>query len=118
MSWEQAVQERQEIFFATSSKEGKPHVIVVLSLGLVEKKVLIGACLMETSIKNIQNNNKVSFVVKYKNEYYRVEGLATIYSTGKFFDNAYKKSKPPMPKSAITIDVTEVWDLNNQKKIL
>jgi hypothetical protein len=118
MSWKQAIQERQGIILATSSKENIPHAIIVISLGLLSNKLLIGACLTKTSLGNIKNNNRVSLVAKYKNEYYRIDGQAKIYSTGKYFDIAYKKSKPPMPKSAIVIDIKEVFDLDKQKKLL
>lgn len=118
MGWKQAVRERQEVFLATSSKGGNPHGIIVLSLGLLDEKLLIGACLMKTSLDNILKNNRVSLVVKNEGEYFRIEGRAEVHSTGIYFDRAYKKSKPPMPKSAITIDITEVFDLGKQKIVL
>ena len=118
MSWKQATQEGQEIILATSSKENTPHAIIVISLGLLNDKLLIGACLTKTSLENIKNNNRVSLVAKYKNEYYRIDGWAKIYCTGKYLDITYKKSKPPMPKAAILIDIREVFDLDKQKKII
>jgi len=118
MNWKQALQERQELVLATSSKDGNPHAIMVISLGLIDDKLLIGACLMKTTLENIKNNNKVVLVVKHNKEYYRLKGKTQIYSSGKYFDLAYKKSSPPMPKYAILIDIKEVFDLANQKKIL
>lgn len=72
---------------------------------------------MKTSLENIKNNGMVSIAVIYNNEYYRIEGQAKIYSTGKYFDEAYKKSGPPMPKAAILINIKEVFDLDKQKKV-
>ena len=120
MAWKDALQQGQEIVIATSSKDGKPHAIIVISLGLVDGKLLIGACQMKTSQKNIKENNKVSIVAKRDGEYYRVDGLAEIHSSGKYFDIALEKSKdnPPLPKHAITIDIKEVFDLDKGKKIL
>jgi len=118
MSWKQSLQERQKIVLATSSKKGLPHAIVVVSLGLVNEKLLVGACLMKRSLKNIKENNKVSIAVMCNNEYYRIEGQAKIHSSGRYFDEAYKKSSPPMPKAAILIDIEEVFDLDKQKKLL
>lgn len=118
MSWKEAVEERKEVILATTSKGGTPHAIVVLSMGLSEGKLLIGACLMTISLENIRNNNRVSLVVKNESEYYRIDGRAEIYPKGKYFDIVYGKSKPPMPKFAVAIDITEVIDLGKQKKIL
>ena len=102
---------------ATSSNKGLPHAIVVVSLGLVDEKLLVGACLMKTSLKNIKENGKVSIAVMNNNEYYRIEGKAKIYSSGKYFNGAYKKSSPPMPKAAILITIQEVFDLDKQKQV-
>ncbi|HLD92434.1 MAG TPA: pyridoxamine 5'-phosphate oxidase family protein [Patescibacteria group bacterium] len=118
MSWKQSLKERQKIVLATSSRKGSPHAIVVVSLGLVDKKLLVGACLMKTTLKNIKENGKVSIAVINNSEYYRIEGQAKIYSSGKYFDEAYKKSSPPMPKAALLIDIKEVVDLDKQKKLL
>jgi hypothetical protein len=40
MTWKSAIEERQEIVLTTASKDGKPHAIVVISLGLVEESFL------------------------------------------------------------------------------
>jgi len=117
MSWKEALKQGQEIVLATSSKDGNPRAIIVISLGLVDEKLLIGACQMKRSLENIRENNRVSIVAKYGSEYYRVNGLATIYSSGKYFDEALKRSKPPLPKHAIVVSIKEVFDLDKVKKI-
>lgn len=91
MSWIQSVEERQEIVLSTCSGN-IPHAIIVISLGLVDNQLLIGCCLMKRTIENIKKNNRVSLVAKFNKEYYRLEGTAKIYLTGKYFDIAYKKS--------------------------
>jgi uncharacterized pyridoxamine 5'-phosphate oxidase family protein len=118
MTWKDALQQRQEIVLATSSKNSDPRAIVVISLGIVDDKLLIGACLMKKTLENIKENNKVSIVAKYNKEYYRVDGNATIHSSGKYLDIAIKGSNPPLPKHAILIDIKEVFDLDKLKKIL
>lgn len=60
MSWQQAVQERQEIVLSTASENGNPHAIIVISLGLVDKKVLIGACQMKKTLANIKKITRLS----------------------------------------------------------
>ncbi|PIP15056.1 hypothetical protein COY13_01295 [Candidatus Roizmanbacteria bacterium CG_4_10_14_0_2_um_filter_36_35] len=117
MDWKHALREKQEIVLATCSKNGVPRAIMVISLGLVDDKLLIGACLMKKTLENIKKNNKVSLVTKYDKNYYRIEGEAKIYPSGKYFDIAYSKSSPPMPKSAILIEINEVFDLDKQEKI-
>ncbi len=120
MPWKDILKERQNIVLATSSKNGNPRAIVVVSLGFIEEKLLIGACLMGKSLENIKENNKVS-IVAFKdkdNEYYRIDGVATIYSVGEYLDAAIKKSKQPLPKAAILIDIKEVFDLDKGIKIL
>jgi len=117
MSWKESLKERNKIILATSSRKGEPHAITVLSLGLVDEKILIGNCLMRTSIKNIRDNNLVSIVANDGETYYRIEGRAEEYSSGKYLDLANEKSKPPMPKTALMIEIKEVFDLSNQKKV-
>jgi len=87
-------------------------------LGFVDDKLLTGACQMRKSFENIKKNNKVSIVANKDNEYYRIDGIATIYSEGKYLDTAIKKSNSPLPKAAILIDIKEVFDLDKGKKIL
>ena len=118
MNWKRALAERQEIVLSTCSKNNIPHAIMTISLGLIDDRLLIGACLMKKTLENININSKVSLVTKFDKDYYRIEGEAKIYPSGKYFEIAYKKSGPPMPKSAILIEIKEVFDLGKQKKIV
>lgn len=118
MSWKGALEERQKIILATSSKDGNPRAIVVVSLGFIDDKLLIGNCLMKKSLENIEENNKVSIIAIRENEYYRIDGTSVIYSEGKYLETAIKKSSPPLPKAAILVDIKEVFDLDKGKKIL
>lgn len=118
MAWKDVLKERQNIVFATSSKDGNPRAIVVVSLGFVDKKLLIGAYEMKRSLENIKGNSKVSIVAIKCDEYYRINGMPTIYSGGKYLEIAIKRSNPPLPKAAILVDIKEVFDLDKGKKIL
>jgi predicted pyridoxine 5'-phosphate oxidase superfamily flavin-nucleotide-binding protein len=91
---------------------------MVVSLGFVDDRLLIGACLMKKSLDNIKENNKVSIVVIKDNEYYRVDGVATIYSEGEYLDTAIQKSNPPLPKAAILVDIKEIFDLGKGEEII
>jgi len=118
MAWKNALKERQNIILATSSKDGNPRAIVIVSLGFVDDKLLIGACQMRKSLENIKENSRVSIAAIKDNEYYRIDGRATIYLKGRYLDIAIKRSSPPLPKAAILIDIKEVFDLDKGKKIL
>ncbi len=118
MTWKDALENGQEIIVSTCSRKCIPRAIVVNSLGFVNKKLLIGACQMKTTLKNIKETKKVSIVTKYNDEYYRIDGSATIYSSGKYLDIATKRSSPPLPRKAIVIDIKEVFDLDKVKRIL
>ena len=118
MAWREILEQKQEIVLATSSKDSKPRAIVVVSLGFVDGKLLIGICLMKTTLENLKENNRISIVVKYGKEYYRIDGKAEIYSSGKYLDVAIEKSNPPLPKQALVVTIEEVFDLDKGEKIL
>lgn len=115
---ENALKEGQELVLATSSKNGKPHAIVVVSQGFVDKKLLLNVVVMKTTLENIKANNKVSIITKFDGKYYRIEGDATFYTSGKYFDTAIKREKEFTIKGALVIDILEVYSLDPQKKIL
>lgn len=117
MSWKQTVDERQELVLATSSLDGVPNAIVVISMGYVDDRILIGVCQMKKTIENITKNNKVVVIAKKDGEYYRIKGTAEIHSSGKYFDLVYSKSNPPMPKSVLMITINEIFDLDKQQVI-
>ncbi len=117
MTWKYALKTGNEIVLTTSYGD-KPHAIVVISLGMIDGKLLIGACQMKTSLKNILKTKRVCVVAKYKKEYYRIKGSAEIYSSGKYFDIVIKRSKPPPPRHAIAVDIKEIFDLDRVKRIV
>ncbi|MDO8638004.1 MAG: pyridoxamine 5'-phosphate oxidase family protein [Candidatus Daviesbacteria bacterium] len=118
MNWENALQSGQEIILATSSKNGEPHAIVVISYGILDGKLLIGVCQMKTSLENLQENNLVSMVAKYNEEYYRIEGQVDIQSSGKYFEVVLKISEPPLPVKVLVIAIKEVFDLDKKERII
>lgn len=111
--WKNVLKQGQKIVLTTIDKDGKPNAIVVVSLGLVDGKLLIANCQMKSTFYNIQNNPNICIVSTGKKEYYRIKGVAFVFSNGKFFDAAVKKSSPKPPvKAAIVIDIKEVFDLD------
>jgi predicted pyridoxine 5'-phosphate oxidase superfamily flavin-nucleotide-binding protein len=118
MTWKDTLKEGQELVLATSSKDGKPHTIVVVSQGFVDKKLLLNVVFMKTTLENIKTNNKVSIITKFDSKYYRIEGNATFYTSGKYFDTAIDREKEFTIKGVLVIDIQEVYSLDPQKKIL
>ncbi len=118
MSWKNAFKLGQNIVLTTCSKENHPHAIVVTSKGFVEDRLLINACQMDTTLINIKKSGLVCIVAKFNDEYYRIKGVARIYSSGRYFDIAVVRNKFPPVKHAIVIEINEVFDLDQVKKII
>ena len=116
--WKNALELGNNIVLSTSSKDGSPHAIVVTSKGFIDDKLLINACQMDTTLRNIKENNKVCIVANYNNRYFRIKGTASIYSSGKYFDIAKARNKPPPVKHAVIIEIKEVFDLDKAKRLL
>jgi len=116
MAWRDALKERKEIVLITCNK-GKPHGNIVLSLGLENKKLLLGACQMYTTLENLRKNNFVCLITKYKKEYYRFKGRVKLYEKGPIFIKAQNRNKGPKIKTAILINIEEIFDLDKVKKI-
>jgi hypothetical protein len=99
---------------ATSSKEGLPNANIVISLGLVDDKLLLADCQMSTTIKNLQENKTICVI----GGYCRIKGEVEIFSSGKYFDICAQESKGYTVKNAILISIHDVFDLNEGQKIL
>lgn len=114
MSWKNNFGVGKELIVATSSKNGKPNANIVISIGLVDDCILIANCQMKTTLDNLKANKKVSVI----GGYYRINGTAKIFSSGKYFDLCVKKTKGFAIKNAILIKVNEVFDLDKVKKLV
>lgn len=117
MDWEKAFEPRKEVVLATVKKDSNPYAIYVLSMGIVKNKVVIGVCLMKKTLENIKANDNVILVGKSDSGYYRISGKAKVYSAGEYLQTAISHSRPPMPTQAMTVDIDEVYDLGNVKRI-
>jgi uncharacterized pyridoxamine 5'-phosphate oxidase family protein len=118
-NWKRAFKKGEEIVLASASKNGIPRAITVISLGFYKNKLLIGICQMKRTFENLKENNNISLVAMEKGKYYfRINGRSKIYSSGKFFNLALKRSKPPLPHHVLVVDIKEVFDLDKVKKIL
>jgi general stress protein 26 len=118
MSWKNTLKQGKEIVLVSASKSGKPHAIVVISQGLIDKNLLINACQTKNTLKNISNNESVCVVAKDRNEYYRINGIAKIFRNGKFYELGKKRNIGPAVRCVIAIKIKQVFDLDKVKKIL
>jgi len=109
MTWQTGFKKGKEITLVTSSKAGKPNANIVISLGLIDDKLLIADCQMKTTTKNIKNNKQVCIV----GGYFKLKGTAKIYSSGKYFDLCIKNNPDYKVKSAILIKIKQIIDLDN-----
>lgn len=103
--------EGKEILICSASKKGQPNGIIVISLGFVDGKLLIADCQMKKTITNLKENNNVCVVCGYL----KIVGNTKIFSKGKYFDIATKKSKGYKVKHAIVITPKKLIDLDKIK---
>ena len=114
MVWKNSFKEGNEIILATSSKSGIPNANIVISLGLIDEKLLVANCQMNNTIRNLKENKYICVV----GGHIRVKGSVEILSSGKYFDLCVSKSKGYTVKNAILISVKEVFDLDKVKIIM
>jgi hypothetical protein len=115
--WNKVFEKGNEIVLVSVSRKGEPHAVVAISLGLVDERLLVAACQMNTTLKNIKDTGKVCVVGHTGKEYYRLKGSATLHGSGKYFDLAKKLNKGEPVRQAITITMDEVFDLDKVKKV-
>ncbi|KKS13094.1 hypothetical protein A2617_01670 [Candidatus Daviesbacteria bacterium RIFOXYD1_FULL_41_10] len=118
MDWKEAFKKGTELTLATCSLDRKPNANIVLSLGFVDGKLLIADAKMETTIRNLQENNKICVVVKEGGEYFKIKGNVEIFESGRYFDICNESDKKYSTKHAILITIEEVFDLDEVKKIV
>lgn len=114
MNWKNSFKDGKELILATSSPKNMPHANIVISLGFVDDKLLVANCQMSSTIKHLQKNKNICVV----GGYFRIKGKVDIFSSGKYFDYAVKKSKGHCVKNAILVTISEVFDLDKVKKVL
>jgi uncharacterized pyridoxamine 5'-phosphate oxidase family protein len=117
MSWQKALKRGNEIVLVSCTYK-RPHGIFVISQGFIGKKLLINACQTKKTLKNILNNKNICIVAKRDGKYYRINGTAKVYSSGKYFKIGKERNKGPIVKKVIIASIKEVFDLDKVRKIL
>jgi predicted pyridoxine 5'-phosphate oxidase superfamily flavin-nucleotide-binding protein len=118
MSWKNVFEKGQELVLSTCSMNATPNVNVVISLGFYDDKLLIADAQMNTTIKNLEENNKICIFAKKKNLYYRLRGDVEIFNSGKFFDSCVANDEQYPAKNAILVSVYEVFDLDKGRRVV
>ncbi len=113
MNWKNNFKAGKELILATSSERCLPNANIVISLGLVDGKLLVADCQMKTTIDNLMANKNICVI----SGYVKIKGKAEIFSSGKYFDLCVKKSKGHEVKHAILINIRQVFDLDAIKVI-
>jgi hypothetical protein len=116
-NWKSAFEPRNEIIVVSVKKDNTPYAIYALSMGITDQKLVIGVCLMKTTIENIKNNSAVVIMGKSADGYFRLHGVARIETSGKYLDIANTHSKPPLPHSALVIDIADIYDVETGERI-
>jgi len=103
-------------FLATCSNEQIPNVVPIKYLKWIgNNKVLVADNFMKKTKQNILNNSNVSFVVKEIREHpFQFKGKVTIYTEGNYFDEAVKMVENHKPKSALVMEIKEVYSVNSK----
>jgi len=118
MTWKNVFKKGQELVLSTCSKDSIPNANVVISLGFYDDKLLIADSQMDTTIKNLSENNQICIFSKGDGQYYRINGEVEILNSGKHFDICLNNDKEYPAKNAILVSINEVFDLDNVKKII
>lgn len=116
MVWKETFEKWQELVLATCSNDAVPNANIVMSLGFVDGKLLISDAQMNLTIQNLQSTSRICVVAKKDSEYFRLKGSVEIFNSGKYFDLCNTDKKYPS-KHAILVNVEEVFDLDNVKKV-
>lgn len=117
MEIEEIVPLNQEIVVSSSDKQGNVRAIFAVAKGIVSKNLLFGLCNRGKTFDNLTQNPQISIVVKNENGYFRIQGVVELFENGKILELLEKRCSPPIPIIAVLVKMTEIWDLDQDKKI-
>ncbi|MBU0627905.1 MAG: pyridoxamine 5'-phosphate oxidase family protein [Nanoarchaeota archaeon] len=105
-------------YLATCSNEKIPNVVPIKCVKWIgNNKVLVADNFMKKTKQNILDNPHVSFVLKEAREYpFQFKGKVKIYGKGEYFDEAVKMVEKYRPKSALVIEINEIYSVNSKDK--
>ncbi|MBR9701735.1 pyridoxamine 5'-phosphate oxidase family protein [Candidatus Pacearchaeota archaeon] len=103
--------EENPLALATINENGEPYVIAVAYVKLKDGKLIITNNYMTNTLKNINQNNKVSLAVWDKDwAGYQINGTATYFEEGKYFDivKFIKENEGEPCKGAIVVEINKI----------
>lgn len=112
MSWQEHFKKGKKLVLATSLNN-LPNANIVISLGLINNKLLIADCQMHTTINNLKENSNICVI----GGYYKIKGKVDIFNSGKYYELCVKNNKKYPVNHALVITITEIFDLEKVKKI-
>lgn len=109
---------KQDFFpVATASKEGKPNVIYIKYLKVVDNQtVLLADNYFKKTRENVLNNPQISFVVLDSEKgSFQIKGSAQRLTEGALFDEVQNWVPKELPRAAaVTLTVEEVYNGGEQ----
>ena len=108
-----AIDDGKPFSLATSTKKGKPNVIYVGYLKLIDDEtVLIADNYFKKTKNNILQNNQLAFaVLDEKAGSYQIKGRTEYLTKGKYYDEVQEWCGKKYPrKAAIILHVKEVYN--------
>ena len=113
-----AIKNNDLFYVATCSTEQAPNVVPIKCLKWIgNNKVLVADNFMKKTKQNILDNFNVSFVVKEVRKYpFQFKGKVKIYTEGHYFDEIIKMVEKYKPKSALVIEINEVYSVNPKNR--
>ena len=112
-----AIEKDNLVFLATATADGTPNVVPIGFARPVDNKtIMLVDNFMNKTHKNIENNPKVSLVLRDASACpYQFKGTAEIIEEGKYFDDAVDWATSVMsqlaPKAAILLKVEEIYSV-------
>jgi len=75
--------------------------------------------MLNKTLRNLKENSRVAFALQTKEGWFQFKGVASIFKEGKYFEKIKTdpSNKDYSPKSAILIEVKEIFDLDKGKKV-
>ena len=114
---QEAIDKQELHILSTSSQKGVPNIIYLKFLKVYnDEQILIANNKFFKTEKNLIENPQIAFVVfdKDARKSYQIKGTVQIHKEGKIYEDTVqwvkeKRTKPMIPKSAVILNVEEIY---------
>lgn len=99
----------KNVLILATSKNNKPHLIVVADVKVTGNEIVITDNYMKETKNNLRNKN-IALLLLNKNQGYELRGEAKYFSSGKWleFVKKLKENKGFKPKGAIVVKIKKI----------